>query len=540
MLTVKYKNSAVELSDDPPALKARIRELEALLQNSELRCANLDYRLKSVLDRLYSPKTDALSPAQKLLFGLTETPAAADVLVADPPTNANPTPVETASTAPAKKSRDKRRHRKVPFPENLPEERERIDLPDEQKKGLIQIRLEVTRQIDFKPGYFFWRVIERPVYAHPKRAHAPRVMPLPPQVIPQSNLATGFIVQVVIARFADACPYYRQEGIDARSGVVISRQTRQRCAQHVAHLLISIRDQLKKLILRSRYAQVDETFNKVLDPDRPGQWRECYLWGYLAPHVNAFVLEFSLSRSSAILHEFFPRGWRGEIQSDGARMYPAAFKHRPEVTRYGCLAHQRRKIVAALKVGEERLVPVYRDIRELYRLEDRADELGFTHEQRGHLRHVRAKPILKRIQKNLWDIRKAEVERGTLFGKLKEAVDYAKNNWRQIACYARLGNGHIQIDTNRIENCFRPGKILQKNALFIAHPAAGWITAVLSSVVGTCKLLGVNAYDYLVWVLPKLATGTNRSTASGLLPHDFIALQVERAHSASHSVSNLR
>jgi transposase len=150
-------------------------------------------------------------------------------------------------------------------------------------------------------------------------------------------------------------------------------------------------------------------------------------------------------------------------------------------------------------------MPVYRDMRALYRLETRADELGLTPEQRGHLRHVRAKPILKRIQKTLWNIRRTEIQNRTLFGKLKEAVDYCYNNWKQIALYGKLGNGHIRIDTNEIENLFRPGKLLQKNALFIAHPAAGWITAVIGTVLVTCKLIGVNPYDYLVWVLPKLA-----------------------------------
>jgi hypothetical protein len=96
--------------------------------------------------------------------------------------------------------------------------------------------------------------------------------------------------------------------------------------------------------------------------------------------------------------------------------------------------------------------------------------------------------------------------------------------WRRIALYGKSGNGHIHIDANSIENCFRPGKILLKNALFIAHPAAGWITAVLGTVFVTCRLVGVNAYEYLVWVLPQLISGTNKTTASGLLPHDFAEL----------------
>ena len=117
------------------------------------------------------------------------------------------------------------------------------------------------------------------------------------------------------------------------------RQARYRYANGAAHLLISIREQLKQKILKSGYVQVDETFTKLIDPERWGRSHDAYLWGYLAPREKAIVLEFSPSRSGAILHEFFPSHWDGDLQSDGARMYPAAFRHRPKVRRFGCMAH---------------------------------------------------------------------------------------------------------------------------------------------------------------------------------------------------------
>jgi transposase len=228
------------------------------------------------------------------------------------------------------------------------------------------------------------------MYASPTREHPPVLMPLPPQVIPQAGVAPGFIAHVVTARFVDHVPYYRQERIDARSGVWIPRQTRYRCAQQAAHLLISIREQLKYKILQSRYVQVDETFTKLLDPDRRGRSRDAYLWGYHAPHEKTIVLEFSPSRSGAILHDFFPLSWEGHLQSDGAQMYPSAFKHRPRVLRFGCMAHMRRKVVAALKVHETRLIPVYRLIREIYKIEALADTQALNHQQRGY--HAISKP----------------------------------------------------------------------------------------------------------------------------------------------------
>ena len=78
-------------------------------------------------------------------------------------------------------------------------------------------------------------------------------------------------------------------------------------------------------------------FTKLLDPDRRGRSRDAYLWGYHAPDVPAIVLEFSPSRSGAILHEFFPSDWRGDVQSDGAKMYPGVFKHRPNIRRFECI-----------------------------------------------------------------------------------------------------------------------------------------------------------------------------------------------------------
>jgi transposase len=512
--------------DELIALRARIKELESLLQISELRCAKLDYRLRDLLDRLYAPKSDTLNPAQKLLFGLLDTD---DVIQAPL--------IEAVKKDRPTSGRTHKGGGRYPRPENLPVVRQVIDLAEEQKAGLVRIRDEITKQLEFQPRRFYMLHTVRPVYASPARAHPPLVAALPPQVIPQAGVGVGFVTHVVISKFVDHIPYYRQESIDVRGGVWVPRQARYRYANAAAHLLISIREQLKRKILASRYVQVDETFTKLIDPERRGRSHDAYLWGYLAPHERAIVLEFSSSRSGAILHGFFPPNWEGDVQSDGARMYPCAFKHRPKVRRFGCMAHMRRKVVAALKAEHPELVCVYRHIRSLYRIEAQAESRNLTHEQRGHLRHLQAKPILKCIQRRLWDLRKRN--RAARFGKLKEAVDYAYHNWPEIAAYAKVGNGHINIDQNPVERCFRPTKIGLNNYKFIGHPKAGWVSAVIYSVVGTCRLIGVNPEEYLRWVLPKLAAGTNRTTAAGLLPHDFAQLHQPNQSMTSTSASFL-
>jgi len=490
------------------AQQARITELESLLKIEQLRSAKLDHRLKDLIRRVYGTKSEKLNEAQRELFGILEEQI--KPLLAQ----------SIAASADKPSSPRKRGGGRYPKPENLPVRIRLVDLPKDQKVGLVKIREEITEQIEYRPSLFYRMRWVRPVYAHPTKAHAPIVAALPPQVIPKAGVGTHFIAHVLTAKFVDHLPTYRQERIDARGGVWISRQARCRYIDAAAHLLISIREPLKAKILASGYVQVDETFTKLLDPERRGRSHDAYLWGYHAPHEKAIVLEFSPDRRSEILYDFFPVRWKGIVQTDGAAMYPRVFKHRPGVTHIECVAHLRRYVLDSVKSDERDAIPLLRDISELYRIERSAQALGLTHEERGLLRHAQAKPVLKRLQRQF----RALERTAPPSGNLREAVTYANGRWPALVRYAKIGFGHTSIDQNAIERCFRPGKVGLRNYLFIGHPAAGWRSAVVYSVVATCRLLGVNPESYIAWVLPKLAAGTNRSTAAGLLPHDFAQL----------------
>jgi transposase len=495
------------LPEDVVALQAMVRELQSKLNFSDLRCEKLEYKLRDLMRRVYGEKSEKLSPAQRLLFGVLEEQSI------------------VASTQPAllrdvKKAASRRkgggRH---PKPENLPVRREIIDLPEDQKAGLVRIRDEITQQIEYRPSQFYLLELVRPVYAHPEKKHAPRIAALPPQVIPQAGVGPGFIAHVLTAKYVDFLPLHRQESIDARGGAWVSRQARCRYVDAAAHLLITIRSQMIEKILKSNYVHVDETFTKLLDPDRPGKAREAYLWGYRDPKEKVVVLEFSTSRSAQILHDFFPKDWAGIVQTDGAAMYPSAFKHRPNIVHVECHIHLRRYVLDAIKSDEHQAVPLMRDITALHRIEAQADALNLSCEQRGLYRHAKSKPILKRLQRKFRKL----VHSAPPSGHLRDAVTYANNRWPHLVIYAKVGFGHVNIGNNPIERVFRSTKIGLKNHLFIGHPAAGWRSAVVYSVVLTCKILGVNPESYLMWVLPKLAAASTRS-ADGLLPHDYARL----------------
>jgi len=209
------------LPTDVEVLQGMVRALRSALRVSTVHGERLEYKLRDLLRRMYGPKSEKLNPAQRLLFGILEE-------LPPPPGVAGNE--ERASSGAKRKSRGGRQRK----PENLPVRRRLIDLPPEKKQGLVKIREEIIEQIEYQPSRFYRLQLVRPVYAHPKKAHAPVVAALPPQVIPQAGVGPGFIAHVLTAKYVDHLPLHRQERIDARGGVSISRQARCRYVEAAA------------------------------------------------------------------------------------------------------------------------------------------------------------------------------------------------------------------------------------------------------------------------------------------------------------------
>lgn len=274
-------------------------------------------------------------------------------------------------------------------------------------------------------------------------------------------------------------------------------------------------------MLRSGCLHIDETLTKLIDPERRNRSHDAFFWRFLGPHEKALYMKFTSKRNEKTLFEFCPLKmgrrradrWRPAVR----QRVPRHAVHPP----FECVGHLRRYVLKAMVANEREMTPFLKDITELYRLERRANKrLKLSHEQRGHYRHLYAKPVLKRMQKAFLKLKDSP----KLEGEALEAVTYANNRWQHRAACAKVQHGHINIDQNPVENSFRPTKIGLKNWIAIGHPNAGWRAAVLYSIIGTCRLLKVNPEACLLWVLPQLAVGTNKTTAQGLLPHDFAAL----------------
>lgn len=498
------------------ALRERVAILEQQLRHQEQRLRHqqfveqkLQSKIEDLLRRMFGPKSEKLDPNQReLLFAQIE---ADQALKAEVPPQAAP---RHAESLPPKRRGGGRR----PAPEHLPIERVEIDLPDEQKAGLVRIREQITEELDYRPSQFFRRHYVRFVYAHPQSEHAPVMAALPHRVLPQSGVGPGLLSHLLVSKYVDHCPLNRNEQIAARVGVDLPRQKQCRWVEEGALLLRTVYDRFVDRILASGYVQADETNVKVLDPDRGGHAAQAYLWTYLSPHQSTIVFDFDLSRGRANLERFFPRDWSGIVQSDGYEVYDSFLAGKP-ITHVGCMAHLRRYVVEALEEGGELLAALMLDIGALYEIETQAREQRLDFESRAQLRQERSVPVLKRLRQNFERVREQALPQS----RLGKAATYALNQWPKLIRYADAGMGHVLMDNNSIERGIRPTKLGLKNWIFIGHPDAGWRSAVIYSIVGTCKLLKVNPQHYLEWVLPKLAAATANNIA-GLLPHDFAAL----------------
>jgi len=184
------------------------------------------------------------------------------------------------------------------------------------------------------------------------------------------------------------------------------------------------------------------------------------------------------------------------------------------------MAHLRRYVVEALEAGVhlEIVARLLSDIGLLYRIETEAKEQSLSAADRSLLRQREGVPVLERLREQFQHIAETELPQS----RLGKAAACALARWQTVTRYTEPGMGHVLIDQNSVERGIRPTKLGPKNWLYIGHPDAGWRSAVIYSITGTCKLLKINPVDYLTWVLPRLAAATT-GQVDGLLPHDYAA-----------------
>lgn len=374
-----------------------------------------------------------------------------------------------------------------------------------------------TKELDVVPMRFVMRETVRPKFKRKGELDAaPFQTPLPPRLIPGGIPAAGLVAQIIVWKYADHMPLYRLEKVfRERFGVRIPRQ--RMCdwiAYAVENWLSIIYRSIRNGLISGDYLQVDETPIRYLDTDRKGKSRNGYFWVFGRPEDDV-CFDWTLGRgkegAESIVSEF-----RGLLQSDGYVVYDRACDGLA-VTQLGCWAHARRKFYDAWRSGEAEAARYLLLIRDLYDVER---ELPEALEPRAQARREKSNPILLELKKLL----DAEAGRYLARSGMAEAVGYARNQWGKLVAYVE--HGQTRIDNNLTEQAIRPCKLGAKNWLFVGSPAAGKTSAVIYTILESCRRRGIEPMAYLSDVLRRLPSMTNLE-AEKLSPKNWKEAQVK-------------
>jgi transposase len=379
-----------------------------------------------------------------------------------------------------------------------------------------RIGQEVTTEYDYLPAKLIIREIVRPKYGSCQKpcCQGVTIAPLPPRLLPQSKLGLGLAVYLLLSRFDDHVAYYTLErNFRERFGVIIPRQQMVQWVEKVAHLLLAIYWLIWEELKAGDYLQIDESPVNVLDPEVKGKAAKGYLWFYSRPGGYVF-LEFNQSRGRDGPRARL-RGFRGTMQTDGYELYDALRKEQPSrLKRIGCVSHARRKFYKALLESCSEALWFIGQMRQLYQLERELKDASPQERRQGRLQKA---PAIWLAMKRRAEVLRSD-PRVLPQSTLGKAVRYLLNEYMALVGYLR--DGRFEIDSNLVENDVRPSAIGKRRWLFIGHPDAGWRSAVIYTIIQSCRRYGINPQEYLTDVLQRLPLMTSNQVRE-LLPANW-------------------
>ena len=376
---------------------------------------------------------------------------------------------------------------------------------------LERIGEDVSEKLDYVPGVF---EVERHVRGKWVCRSCETLIqaPVPAQVIDKGIPSAGLLAQVLVGKYADHQPLYRQEGIFERAGVALPRSTLAQWVGACGVQLTPLVEAIKVALLSRTVLHADETPVPMLKPGL-GKTHRAYLWSYGTTQFDPLplvVYDFTESRGGHHARAFLG-SWSGKLVCDDFSGYKALFEH--GVIEIGCMAHARRKLEELHENQRSELAAealVYYGL--LYDIETEAREQRLDAIGRQHLRQEHARPVADQLRE--WLIRqRSKVPDGSATAK---AIEYSLGRWEALTRY--IDDGDLPIDNNWIENRIRPVALGRANWLFAGSLRAGQRAAVVMSLIQSARLNGHDPYRYLKDVLERLPTHP-ASRIDELLPH---------------------
>ena len=471
---------------------AHIRELTTKLESTQRQLTTLQHQMEQMLRRLYGRKSEQLNPNQLMFDAIVlqsleqmkgDTPLAPDAVA----------PLQPAVLKPRKASRH---HGRVPIPEHLERVEILLDIPEEKKvcpetgEPLKVIAVEISEKLEYRPGKLIVNVYKRPQYAVLERVDSFAGVvsaPMPEHPIAKCKADVGLLAHLIVSKFADHLPLYRQDGIFEREGVTISRATQSSWLMQVYEGISPLEGALRRAVLEDILFTDDTPL--PLQVKGTGKLKQARLWVYVRGGTGPplTVYDFSLDRSKRRPLDFL-KDYQGYVHADAYSGYDELFR-REDIVEVGCWAHARRKFDEAVSSRPKEATDILARIARLYH-EVETPCAGMDPEERRRFRQVHALPILDGIFKEIEELR-----RNTLPSEpLRKAVEYALN--QRQALYRYLEDGRLRPDNNLAENAIRPVTLGRKNWLFVGSERGGRAAALFMSLVKSCKDVNINPWEY--------------------------------------------
>ena len=464
----------------------------------------------------FGAKTERMNAQQREIFEETLAADQASLEAQLQALQGAPTAPTPGVGAPDKQPR--RQPKREALPAHLPRVDQRFEPEDtrcptpECGQPMVRVGEDTSERLDIVPAQFFVQRQIRGKWAC-KCCQLLVQEPAAPQVFDNALPTPGLQAHAAVSRFVDHIPYYRQEQINARSGVLTPRSTLAAWGGQTGVQLAPLFDAHRAFVLGSRVVHADETPIALLDPGG-GKTKKAYMWAYARGAFEpdpGVVFDFCAGRGGQYPCAFL-KGWAGTLVVDAYSGYDAVLSLDGRSTAY-CLAHARRKFDELLKANASVVAgQAIQRIAWLYRIE--ADAKALTAEQRLQMRQERSQPLWEEM--HVWlQLERTRVPDGSAIAK---AIDYSLNHWVGLGRFLR--DGDVPIDNNHVENRIRPWALGRRNWLFIGSQLAGERAAVVMSLLQSAKLNGHEPWAYLKDVLTRLPMQLN-SRIGELLPHKW-------------------
>lgn len=428
--------------------------------------------------------------------------------------------------------KNKAPHNRSPkLPDNLPVDEEIVIPPEVEADpdAYLKVGEKVTEKLDMQQASFRKKRIVRYVYIK-KAADTPSFIttPLAPALIEKSILTPSLLSHILVSKYCDHLPLYRQEQIFSRRyNIHISRSTLCDWVNVGADRLEPLWKLIAHDIRMSPMIQVDET--PVDYFNHSGAKQQGYFWVYCSSQGEV-LYDWKTSRSHKSLDHVLNVGeerFTGVIQCDGYSGYQTWQNKQKAVYLAGCWVHARRYFFDA-KDQHPDAIKALQFIADLYKQEHQfrkwLSKSNHPPEAIAHYRKRYSRPIVRKLYRHLKTIQNRHLPKS----KLGKAIRYALNQWQRLG--RTLSCGDLDLDNNRAENAVRPLKLGAKNWLFIGRGTAGWRSAVIYTLIENIRSKGKDPYAYLKWVFERIPAMTNQDNLRKLLPKAWLSQQSAISH----------